>query len=374
MARIDYIAPAKNSIAHILATITDVTVAKNSPVTAAVTDEPSVELCVKRTHADYTNKAGEWTDEIAGSLSTEMSQWTKAAVQDIIQMIEMTSPLDHALFTVSRKLSNNGITIDTGSVSGAYLTDGSGASFQARKGEKFLAHKYQDANSIHYASNIDPVWFLDDGKFYIYPFDGSHSAYVTTYDYPRHGAYWTGDEDTLHWTTADYINRVHYSEYDEQDIPKVANKVKYRSLSAIDGYVVMEDTLTSILPNSSVSEPEPTYERRVPEKYNKAIAIYIAMELYKYRLRVMYDKLPPSVDYSGTLSTPAEGSHGWEKVRWYVDEDEDTELAQLKMAELNAEQQAWMVQFQWYKEQLGNLSKEYQQFFNVETQKKDRGL
>ena len=156
-----------------------------------------------------------------------------------------------------------------------------------------------------------------------------------------------------------------------------------KNLEVVDHYIVMANSTEADEVNDIVGEDlfDIGYDRtlRVPEKYNVAIALFVAIELMRYRKRVLWDKLPPVKDYtqntvddsSYTYSDALEASDGWEKVRWYIEKDEDSELTQIKIASLNGEQQKFVLDYQWYQNTEAELVQKYQQFFSVETQKKD---
>ena len=386
-----YIAPNKNSIGSIVASWTDLTLETADYNT--VTDETSgnqtvttAELGLKRYWPDWDGEPNLWVDSSAGTLSSNLSKWVIQGCQDIVQMIESTSPQDLDLFTVGKKMGlTNGFYTETGAIKSVTVKDSEGKEYPASKGEFSKSHLYSDLDSIYYAELTNPVWVRHDNRIWVYPFDSNENTHIVyTFDYPRHGAYWTGPDGAVPWTEEQYNSGGFYYPNDDEGGPGYGipslHEVEYRELSAVDHYIVMLDGTTSLdVINEGVDAPSPTYEHRIPEKYNVAIALFVAQELMKYRMRTMYKQIPTVADYSGVvsesdstaLSAPEESSDGWEKVRWYVEIDEDPELAQIKMAELNGEQQQFVQRYQWYAAQYKDFATRYQQFFNIETQKKD---
>ena len=272
---------------------------------------------------------------------------------------------------------NGSKLLETGAINNIVLYEiATQKHFQAFHGHKKNRHKYSDPNSIYYAEKESPVWFLDEGKIWVYPFDSTlYMVEVFTFDYPRHGVTWSGtaswiasdyDEDSSKWPVNDDTGGPGYG------APQFAidTTAVYSPLSAIHNWVVMKDEMTNDPSGGIYNLPTPQFDERIPEKYNQGIAIYVAKELIKYRMRKLHEALPQMADYSGTQSAPPSSADGWERVRWYIEQDEDTELAQIKMAELNGEQQQVLTKYQWYQQQAEILNNKYKQFYGGETQKK----
>ena len=376
-SKTNYIAPSPLSIGSIVASLTDLSIDKTSPWDTEVTSEGTYELTMKRYWSDDT-QLGVWKDSIAGSLATELTTWTQQGAQEMVQILEASNPLDLELFTVKRRMGINGSKLlETGAINNIVLYEiATQKHFQAFHGHKKNRHKYSDPNSIYYAEKESPVWFLDEGKIWVYPFDSTlYMVEVFTFDYPRHGVTWSGtaswiasdyDEDSSKWPVNDDTGGPGYG------APQFAidTTAVYSPLSAIHNWVAMKDEMTNDPSGGIYNLPTPQFDERIPEKYNQGIAIYVAKELIKYRMRKLHEALPQMADYSGTQSDPPSSADGWERVRWYIEQDEDTELAQIKMAELNGEQQQVLTKYQWYQQQAEILNNKYKQFYGGETQKK----
>ena len=54
---------------------------------------------------------------------------------------------------------------------------------------------------------------------------------------------------------------------------------------------------------------------------------------------------------------------GWNAVRYYIESEEDIEIAGAKMQELTAEQQLFATDYQWLQNQLASVTDEYEQRF-----------
>ena len=356
MATPKYYRPLDRSIAGLVASWTDL-ILPNVTDDAGTTLDNKIECAVKVTTTGdaipYTHKL-----EGAGTIISELNGWTYQGCQDIIQMLELTAPRDLSLFAVPRKILDNGTKLDSNTVLGAYTSDSQGFTWAAIKGHKKDASKYRDSNSILYATDESPVWYMDQGKVWIYPFNIAYSKYVTTIDYPKHAYYWTNANDaTFNYT------------YTLSDI---AGSEVSKDLEVVDHYIAMQDELVETESNNNDTNSSPNKVYRAPEKYNVAIALFVAIELLRYRQRQLWKQLPPVLDYTGSHGDADEDSMGWEKVRWYIEEDEDQELTSMKIAELNGEQQKFVLDYQWYQKTEGELVQKYQQFFQNETQKKDQ--
>ncbi|MBC8225744.1 MAG: hypothetical protein H8E74_01215, partial [Gammaproteobacteria bacterium] len=58
---------------------------------------------------------------------------------------------------------------------------------------------------------------------------------------------------------------------------------------------------------------------------------------------------------------------GWEVVRYYIQDEEDPELAGVKLQELGAEQQQWAMEYKWYQERLQRVKSDYLEPFATAT-------
>ena len=365
-----YYRPLNRSIAGLVASWTDLVLPS---VTSTGHDSDTSECSVKVT---TTGDAAPYTHALEGdgSLISELNGWTYQACQDIIQMLEMTNPRDLSLFAVPRKILDTGTVLESNSVLGAYGQNNLGVRYPAIKGHRKDAHKYLNSNSILYATAESPVWYMDSNKIFIAPSQAATMTfYVETVDYPTKAMYWSNSLDD----TLDY-SETYYTMHDGKGSEVTKN------LEVVDHYIVMANSTEADEVNDTVTGAlfDIGHDRklRVPEKYNVAIALFVAIELMRYRKRVLWDKLPPVKDYtqntvdsgsSYTYADAQENSDGWEKVRWYIEKDEDSELTQIKIASLNGEQQKFVLDYQWYQNTEAELVQKYQQFFSIETQKKD---
>ena len=104
-----------------------------------------------------------------------------------------------------------------------------------------------------------------------------------------------------------------------------------------------------------------------PKEWYRAVILYSAKKLCDKKLMDMRDTLATKSDsYDGTHSAPSETSQGWEKVRYYIEDDEDVELAGSKASAMSAEQQQFALDYKWLQSQRQIIAQEYDQMFQFE--------
>ena len=104
-----------------------------------------------------------------------------------------------------------------------------------------------------------------------------------------------------------------------------------------------------------------------PAEWYRAVILYAAKKLCDKKLMDMRDKLATLSDsYDGGHSEPAEASQGWEKVRYYIEDDEDVELAGSKAQAMSGEQQQFALDYKWLQSQRQIIAQEYDQMFQFE--------
>tara|TARA_R100000458_G_C8210515_1_gene198139 strand:- start:135 stop:869 length:735 start_codon:yes stop_codon:yes gene_type:complete len=104
-----------------------------------------------------------------------------------------------------------------------------------------------------------------------------------------------------------------------------------------------------------------------PAEWYRAVILYAAKKLCDKKLMDMRDSLATLSDSSdGGHADPAEASQGWEKVRYYIEDDEDVELASAKAQAMTAEQQQFALDYKWLQSQRQIIAQEYDQMFQFE--------
>jgi hypothetical protein len=120
---------------------------------------------------------------------------------------------------------------------------------------------------------------------------------------------------------------------------------------------VAPDTLTA--GDTYPSGPITDGDIIIPQDYCIYIVLYTAIKLVEIQLSNMNDGLATMIDEDNASAAPSGSAGGWEVVRYYIQDEEDMELASAKLQELSAEQQQWALEYQWYQERLQRLKSEY---------------
>ena len=93
------------------------------------------------------------------------------------------------------------------------------------------------------------------------------------------------------------------------------------------------------------------------------VVLGAAMKALCYKMTEMHTLVPSHSDQDGTYSDPntSAENQGWEQVRHWIDNEEDSELAGVNAQTLGAEVQQWTTEYQWYHGNHQMLQQEYQQ-------------
>ena len=104
-----------------------------------------------------------------------------------------------------------------------------------------------------------------------------------------------------------------------------------------------------------------------PAEWYRAVILYAAKKLCDKKLMDMRDTLASKSDsYDASHADPVEASQGWEKVRDYIEDDEDVELAGAKAQAMTAEQAQFALDYKWLQGQRQIIAQEYEQMFQFE--------
>jgi len=101
----------------------------------------------------------------------------------------------------------------------------------------------------------------------------------------------------------------------------------------------------------------------LPHDFANALVLYLAVKMVERKLVTMNDQLSTMIDEDNASAAPSGSVGGWEVVRYYIQDEEDVELSGAKIQELNAEMQQWVLEYQWYGERLQRLKAEYMEPF-----------
>jgi|TARA_R100000049_G_C1939578_1_gene83603 hypothetical protein len=95
-----------------------------------------------------------------------------------------------------------------------------------------------------------------------------------------------------------------------------------------------------------------------PDEAEHLVVLYGAVKSLQNVLGSMNSSIVHS-DQDGSYSASSSSSQGWEKVRDYIQSDEDVELSGASLSSLSSEMQQFIVEYQWYEKQQAKLQADY---------------
>ena len=171
---------------------------------------------------------------------------------------------------------------------------------------------------------------------------------------------------------------------DESQKHAISDSFSIYAATEMDPVYFIEDRYLTVIPDHSVNSGEFEYlgiespdtlsvdgtypsapigggagDIIIPQDYCIYMILYTAIKLVEIQLSNMNDGLSTMIDEDNASAAPSGSAGGWEVVRYYVQDEEDMELASAKLQELSAEQQQWTLEYQWYQERLQRLKSEY---------------
>lgn len=325
------------------------------------------------TDLDLTSKTGEYYMEFnqanhgetgyvrpAGSLSLTIDNWLVEVLNDMFGKVKMiggeslphftsTESLGHTVLSGGYELS----ALDTGDqgidILGVQVVK-SGKEYKAYPGDVYQLHNYSDPNSMYKALSSSPVYLVNQGKLYVFPIDANLVYNVEYLSAPNIGVFISSpdNENKPVDTLGDY------------------------GITSSERHIKPRPSAICHLFASSFKDDNELAEGRqyMPDTYLSGLVYGVSSRLLAKRMLDMQKQIPSLDDYS-TLTgdaqfTESETSDGWQKVRYYIESEEDAELAGLKMSELNGQQQAWVLKYQWYGQQKQLVDSQYISIFNAQ--------
>lgn len=281
------------------------------------------------------NLLGDWSSPIDHDLVSKCNHWLVEGIRDTVKRVAQVDGSLAVKFSVDKSDYVATVTSDSagryytpfdsaqyGDVLQLYLKDnGTLKKYMANRVDRIGEAYLGDTNSIYYATKESPSWFPMGVSIHVYPNDSA--------------------------TTAGFI-QVYY----DTSVTTASN--------TIDNF---------------------------PADYYIFPILFTAKQVLKYKLGAMRDRLPDTPNYrvysnpssSATTSngvttiahddtvtpTDTQDSYydGWNAVRYYIESEEDIEIAGAKMQELTAEQQLFATDYQWLQNQLASVTEEYEQRF-----------
>lgn len=282
------------------------------------------------------NLLGDWKSPIDHDLPTKCDSWLVEGVRYIANRVKQTDANQLFKFAEDR---DTGLTSET-------TTDSAGTKYK-----------------VFHESNYGEV-------LYVYKKDSAGKKYISK-EVDRMIAPYLGDTNSIYYATAQ--SPAHFISGDFMTV--------YPSGSGTDGFIqVRYDTALT------TASTDIAY---FPDELHILPILYASEQVLKYKLSVMRDRLPDAPNYDGytevgtsgstvdgvtTTSTSNTGTEtltgleygeGWNAVRFYIENEEDIEIAGAKMQELNAEQQLFVTDYSWLQGQLQEVKEEFEQQFGA---------
>ena len=95
-----------------------------------------------------------------------------------------------------------------------------------------------------------------------------------------------------------------------------------------------------------------------PDEAEYLVTLYAAIKSLQSTMGAMNASIVHS-DQDGTYSASSSSSQGWEKVRDWLETEEDSEMSASTMQALSSEMQQFAVEYQWYQAQQLKLQQDY---------------
>ena len=264
--------------------------------------------------------SGDWASYNFFSDSDKADTWFHEGIRYFINRVKTTSPASLFYFSVTREDGDEGVSFviddsgDTGYIDpyssskygeilNVYLRGSNNRKYMATDIDVDLAPYIRDTNSIHYAIETSPVYYMYAGNLHI-----------------------------LHTGVTKGFTQIYY------------------------------DT------DFTFTGTESTSIANFPEQYSIFPVLYTAEQILKFKLTVMRDRFADIPDYGAYTGGAADTAstaygEGWNAVKFYIESEEDAELANLKMNELTQEQQTFLTDYQWLQGQLQEVKEEYEKKF-----------
>jgi len=98
-----------------------------------------------------------------------------------------------------------------------------------------------------------------------------------------------------------------------------------------------------------------------PDEAEYLVVLYASIKSLQNKMNEMHALIPVNSDQDGTFtaSNTSGENQGWEQVRHYIENEEDSELARVNIQSLGAEMQQFMSEYDWYKGQQLKLQQDY---------------
>ena len=137
-----------------------------------------------------------------------------------------------------------------------------------------------------------------------------------------------------------------------------------------DPVYYIENNKINVLPSggsckySEVAYPAVVYSASnvaaFPDEAEYLIPLYASVKSLQNKMASMSSEIPRNSDQDGTHGPAGASTQGYEKVRNYIEVEEDTELSSATIASLSSEMQQFVAEYQWYQGQQAKLEADYE--------------
>ena len=98
---------------------------------------------------------------------------------------------------------------------------------------------------------------------------------------------------------------------------------------------------------------------KFPDDAEYLVVIYASIKSIQSTLSAYQSKIPVHSDQDGTFTSSSTSSQGWEKVRFLLESEEDTELSSATVQSLSSEMQQFVQEYNFYQTQQQKLQADY---------------
>lgn len=105
----------------------------------------------------------------------------------------------------------------------------------------------------------------------------------------------------------------------------------------------------------------------MPSHHYNQVIMYAAIAVLHHKMVEMNASIVHS-DQDGSYTASSSSSQGWEKVRDWIEGDEDLELSSATIQALSSEMQQFITEYQWHANQMAALQQQYNASFMVSGQ------
>ncbi len=319
---------------------------------------------------DTTHVANNQYIQAEGSLQVEIDNWLNEGIFDIYQKLYAIKSPDMKFFSTVHVADNNemisGFALDLLSrgeqsieVVGVQLINAAGKLFYCQEGDPLYLSNYGDSDSMYKATESSPIYLTWQSNLWVFPQHNNYQFGIEYLSPPNTGVLFEthttpGEGESASET--DNVPNDPNGDYNAANIGRIY--IKHPS-------AICQKFITSLRDSDELTSPT----QYMPDKYNRGLVYFVSSQLLSKRMMDMQKQIPSLDDYSTLTSdsnefTETENSNGWQKVRFYVESEEDAELANIKMSELNGQQQSWVLKYQWYGQQKQLVDSLYMGIFN----------